>query len=180
MAETFELSPTGLTLQTVSPQASMADAAPADPEVERWRVLDLSSKGYGLLVDRAAAENVVLNGVIGLRNHETGGWIVGTAVRKLANRVRGEILIGVEVLSYRPVPIQMQPADGGPASPALYLPGTDDNGKLDAILVRAADFRSDLHLVIPVGGAKYYVRLNRVIRKGADWIKARFEIEKKA
>ena len=179
-AETFELSPTGLTLQTVAPQAHTVDAGPADPEVERWRVFDLSSKGYGLLVDRAAAENVILNGVVGLRNHETGGWIVGTAVRKLANRVRGEILVGVEVLSYRPVPIQMQPADGGPASPALYLPGTDDNGKLDALLVRAQDFRSDQHLVIPVGGAKYYIRLNRVIRKGSDWVKARFEIEKKA
>jgi hypothetical protein len=150
-----------------------------DPEVERWRVFDLSSKGYGLLVDRAAAENVMLNGVLALRNHESGGWIVGTVVRKLANRVRGEILVGIEVLSYRPVPIQLQPAEGGPGAPALYLPGRDDNGKQDAILVRAGDFRSDQNLMIQVGGAKYRVRLNRVIRKGSDWIKARFEIEKK-
>jgi hypothetical protein len=179
MAETIELSPAGVTLQTIAPQAAV-DTGPADPEVERWRVLDLSSKGYGLLVDRAAAEDVILNGVIALRNHETGGWIVGTAVRKLANRVRGEILVGVEVLSYRPVPIDLQPANGGPSSTALYLPGTDGNGKLDAILVRATDFRPDQHLVITVGAKKYYIRLNRVIRKGSDWIKARFEIEKRA
>ena len=179
VAETIELSPTGLTLQTVAPHQP-AEAGNADPEVERWRVFDLSSKGYGLLVDRAAAENVMLNGVIALRNHETGGWIVGTVVRKLANRVRGEILVGIEVLSYRPVPVQLAPADGGPGAPALYLPGSDDNGKQDSILVRAHDFRSDQHLVIQAGGAKYHVRLNRVIRKGSDWIKARFEIEKKA
>jgi hypothetical protein len=180
VAETFELSPTGLTLQTVAaPQAAMEES-PADPEVERWRVFDLSSKGYGLLVDRATAENVMLNGVIGLRNHETGGWIIATVVRKLANRVRGEILVGVEVLSYRPVPVQLAPADGGPGAPALYLPGPDDNGKQDSILLRAHDFRSDQHLVIQTGGAKYHVRLNRVIRKGGDWIKARFEIGKRA
>ena len=88
-------------------------------------------------------------------------------------------LIGIAVLSYRPVPLQLQPAEGGPGAPALYLPGRDDNGKQDAILLRAGDFRSDQHLVIQVGGAKYRVRLNRVIRKGSDWIKARFEIEKK-
>jgi len=179
-ADTIELSPTGMTLQTSAGIGDAADAAPADPEVERWHVFDLSSKGYGLLVDRAAAENVMLNGVLALRNHETGGWIIGTVVRKLANRVRGEILIGIEVLSYRPIPVQLAGADGGPAVMALYLPGRDDNGKQDAILVRANDFRTNQHLVLAIGGAKYQIRLNRVIRKGSDWIKARFEIEKKS
>jgi hypothetical protein len=62
MADTIELSPTGMTLQTTPGISEAADTAPADPEVERWHVFDLSSKGYGLLVDRAAAENVMLNG----------------------------------------------------------------------------------------------------------------------
>jgi hypothetical protein len=178
VADTIELSPAGVTLQTAS--ASQApDAGPVDPEIERWRVFDLSSKGYGLLVDRGSAENVMLNGVIGLRNHETGGWIVGTVVRKLANRVRGEILAGVEVLSYRPVPVQLQPAEG-PAVEALYLPGQHDNGKQDSVLLRSYDFHANQKLVIPVGSAKYHVRLNRVTRKGPDWVTARFEIEKKA
>jgi hypothetical protein len=143
-------------------------------------VKDLSSKGYGLLVDRTSADNVPLNAVIGLRNHESGGWIVGTVVRKHASRSRSEILVGIEVLSYRPVPVQLLAGDGGAGGPALYMPGRDPNGKQDAILVRAADFRSDHRHVVQVGGAKYHVRLNRVIRKGADWISARFEIEKKA
>ena len=48
------------------------------------------------------------------------------------------------------------------------------------MLVRVADFRSDQSLAIDSGGTQYRVRLNRIIRKGADWIKARFEIESKA
>jgi hypothetical protein len=143
-------------------------------------VKDLSSKGYGLLVDRVSADNVPLNGVIGLRNHESGGWIVGTVVRKHASRSRSEILVGVEVLSYRPVPVQLLGGNAGAGGPALYLPGRDPNGKQDAILVRTADFRSDHRHVVQLGSAKYHVRLNRVIRKGPDWINARFEIEKKA
>jgi hypothetical protein len=179
-AETIELSPTGLEL--VAPDASggaAPDETPADVEIERWRVYDLSSKGYGLLVDRAVAELVLLNGVLALRNHETGGWIIGTIVRKLANRVRGELLVGVEVLSYRPIPVELAPAAGGPSVQALYLPGIDPNAKSDSILVRVADFRSDQNFTIKAGATRYRIRLNRIIRKGADWLKARFEIESK-
>jgi hypothetical protein len=177
-SETIELSPTGMSL--VEAPALVLDAPPVDPEVERWRVYDLSSKGYGLLVDRAASEVVLLNGLIALRNHETGGWICGSIVRKLANRVRGEILVGVEVLAYRQIPIELAPLTGGTPTPALYLPGVDSNGKQDAILLRVGDFRSDHTFAIKSGVATYHIRLNRIIKKGADWIKARFEIESKS
>ncbi len=178
VSETLEVSPTGVSV-VASDAAPAVDNAPADPEVERWRVYDLSSKGYGLLVDRAAAEMVLLNGLIALRNHETGGWIVGTIVRKLANRVRGEILVGVEVLSYRPIPIDLIGVDGAASTQALYLPGTDPNGKIDSLLLRVGEFRSDQAYGIRAHGATYQIRLNRIIRKGADWIKARFEIAAK-
>jgi hypothetical protein len=130
-------------------------------------------------VDRAASEVVLLNGLLALRNHQTGGWICGTIVRKLANRVRGEILVGVEVLAYRQIPVELIPTAGGPATPALYLPGVDTNGKQDAFLLRVGDFRSDHTFAIKAGVATYNIRLNRIIKKGADWIKARFEIESK-
>ena len=180
VSETIELSPTGLSLVANAAAPTTENEVPADPDIERWRVFDLSSKGYGLLVDRAAAELILLNGIIALRNHETGGWIVGLVVRKLANRVRGEILVGIEVLAYRPIPVDLAPASGGAAVQAIYMPGLDTNGKLDSILVRVGDFRSDQTLAISAEGVQYRVRLNRIIRKGADWLKARFEIESKA
>ena len=177
-SETIELSPSGLSL--VEAPAEAAPVAAVDPEVERWRVYDLSSKGYGLLVDRAASEVVMLNGIIALRNHETGGWICGTIVRKLANRVRGEILVGVEVLAYRQIPVELVPASGGKPTPALYVPGTDTNGKQDSVIIRAGDFRSDHTYAIQMGVATYNIRLNRILKKGADWIKARFEVASKS
>jgi hypothetical protein len=177
-SETIELSPAGMSL--VEAPSLALETAPVDPEVERWRVYDMSSKGYGLLVDRAASEVVLLNGLIALRNHETGGWICGTIVRKLANRVRGEILVGVEVLAYRQIPIELIPVSGGSPVSALYLPGLDTNGKQDAILVRVGDFHSQHTFAIKSGVASYNIRLNRIIKKGADWIKARFEIESKS
>jgi hypothetical protein len=178
-ASTIELEGSGLSLTATDAVPATADA-PADPDIERWRVYDLSSKGYGLLVDRPEAEMLLLNGIIALRNHESGGWIVGTIVRKLANRARGEILVGVEVLAYRPIAVDGAPYSSGVPLQALYLPGTDANGKLDSIIVRTGDFRSDQSYELKAGGSLYRIRLNRVIRKGADWIKARFEIEAKS
>ena len=179
--DTIELSPAGLSLVEPegAPAAEAPAQAPADPEMERWRVHDLSSKGYGLIVDRNSSDAVLLNGLMALKNHETGGWIVGSVVRKLANRVRGEMLVGIEVLSFRPIPVELTPAQGGPTIQALYLPGQDTNGKQDAIVVRAGEFTSAHGFVVRTGGSEYRIRLNRIIKKGADWIKARFEIEAK-
>jgi hypothetical protein len=183
LAETIEITDVGLSMVATDGAAATpaADAAAAqDPDLERWRVQDLSSKGYGLLVDRAASDIAMLNGVIGLLNHETGRWIVGSIVRKQANRVKNEMLIGVEVLSYQPIPVDLVPVKGGDTLQALYLPGTDTNGKLDTLLVRAGEFASDSAYAVKVSGATYQLRLNRILKKGADWIRARFEIEKKA
>jgi hypothetical protein len=177
-ADTIEIAG-GLSLTSTDATPALAEG-PADPEIDRWRVYDLSSKGYGLLVDRPEAEMLLLNGLIALRNHESGGWIVGTIVRKLANRARGEILVGVEVLAYRPIVVDAAPFSGGNPLQAIYLPGIEPNGKLDSILVRTSDFRTDQVFEVKAGGALYRVRLNRVIRKGSDWIKARFEIESKS
>ncbi|HUP29981.1 MAG TPA: hypothetical protein VM122_07410 [Usitatibacter sp.] len=178
-AETIEITPSGLSL-VAGPDVTPESVAIGDPEIERWRVHDLSSNGYGLIVDRGSAEAVLLNGLVGLRNQENGGWILGSVVRKLANRVRGEMLVGVEVLSYRPILVELTPHKGGDPIPALYLPGADTNAKLDSILVRSGDFAATHVFTLRAGGAAYLVRLNRIIKKGADWIKIRFEIESKA
>ena len=173
-AEMVEITPSGLSL--VAMEAPPPEASSLDPDVQSWRVNDLSSKGYGLLVDRASADAVLLNGLIGLRNQASGGWIVGTVVRKLANRVRGEMLAGVEVLSFRPVPVTLVPDDRGESVEALYLPGLDTNGKLDSLLLRAGQFAHGRAFRLTAGGAPFRIRLARVTKKGADWVKARFEI----
>jgi hypothetical protein len=165
-----------------APGAAMAAAATPtahDPEMERWRVHDMSSNGFGLIVDRGAADEVLLNGLVGLRNHETGGWMVASVVRKLPHRVRGEMLIGVEVLCFRPIAVELHNVKRREEAAALYLPGRDTNGKLDSILVRTTDFGSDNLYDLAMGESAYRIQLNRILRKGADWIRARFEIRGK-
>jgi hypothetical protein len=181
LSQTIEITPAGMSLVQAAP-ADVADspfpAAAADPEIERWRVHDLSSHGYGLLIDHTASDAVLLNGLIALLNHETGGWIVGSVVRKRPARVRGEVLVGVDVLAYRPIALALVSAQGDPVD-ALYLPGSDSSGKHDSIVVRAGGFDASRAFAIRAPEGEYRVRMNRIIRKGADWINARFEIESK-
>jgi hypothetical protein len=179
--EMIDISPTGLSVLAQDPQITGAkmESSAADPEIERWRVLDLSARGYGLLVDRAAAEAVPLNGLLAVRNHETGGWIIGAVVRKQPSRGRAEVLVGVEILAYRAIPTELRFEGKRPVS-ALFLPGVDPGGKRDSLLLPLGDFSSGSRFAIRVGDSHYRVRVNRIIRKGADWINARFEIESKA
>jgi hypothetical protein len=179
LAETIEMPAFKLEGAATAEPAS-TPAAADDPDLLRWRVHDLSTRGYGLLVERGLADNVQLNALIGLRNHQAGGWIVGTVVRKLANRQRGEMLVGVEILAYRPIGVEITPVDGGEPAAAFFLPGQDTTGKLDSMLVRPGDFSSGITFTLAAGDGTYTIRLNRIIRKGADWIKARFEIESKS
>jgi hypothetical protein len=175
-SETIELTPSGLSL--VAHEPVPAAAAETDPDVQRWRVHDLSSRGFGLIVDQAIAEALPVNGLIALANQETGGWILGNVVRKRPSRVRGEVLAGIEVLSYRPIAVQLQPA-AGEATVALYLPGSDTSGKHDSLVIPAVRFDSGRTFVIREPEGEFRIKLNRIIRKGADWINARFEIEAK-
>jgi len=185
-SDTIEISDAGLTLAPVAP----AEAAPddllfgADDEILSWRVGDLSSRGFGLLADRAISDEVILNGLIGIRNQENPGWMLGRVVRKLPNRVKGEVLVGVEVMHFRPARIALQPLAGdapaGEPVEALFCAGDDGSGKLDSLVLRILDFNSEHGFLLTTGGSQFRIRLNRIVAKGADWIKARFEIEAKS
>jgi hypothetical protein len=136
-----------------------------------------------LLADRAVSDEVTLHGLVGIRNQEKRSWMLGRVVRKLPNRTKGEVLIGVEILHFRPALVALQAlADGTPSGElveALFCAGDDASGKLDALVLRALDFSADHPFLLLAGGSRFQVKLNRIVAKGADWIKARFEIESK-
>ena len=178
--EMIDVSEQGLSVLAADPSIMQAAAAAirADPDVERWRVHDLSSRGFGLLVDRAASETVALNALISLRNQETGRWIVGSVVRKQPGRGRGEVLVGIEVIAYRSIAVDLERSQGG-SVPGLFLPGNDAGGRRDSVLLALADYRGGSAFTIRMGTASYAVVLNRIVHRGTDWVNARFEIAAK-
>jgi hypothetical protein len=160
-------------------------AASSDARWTRWKIHDMSGKGMGLMVDRVTGERIGVGQLLALRPDGFDHWMLGVIVRKLAQRAQGETLIGVELLSYRPVALTLKryanamdaaPDSGAPPVPALYLPGRDNDGKSDVLALPAGDFGLKNVFALATGQAHFRVRINRVLRKGGDWVGLRFEV----
>jgi len=172
-----------------SPGLSLA-VAPEDLGLpSSWRVHDFSSAGFGLLLDRTDAELVPLQSLIALRMPGEERWALGAIVRKLTNRVQGQTLFGVEVLSYRPMRVPLrrfaqQRADSDETvlvgqTEGIYVPGKDNDGRRDFLVLRSRDFAARHVFEVPARDSHYRIRLNRAVKKGADWIALRFEVDNK-
>jgi hypothetical protein len=161
-------------------------------DLEQWRLQDLSSSGYGMIVDRATSERVLLNALVAIRNQslkDKERWLICNTVRKLVRKERG-ILLGLEMICATPQFVRLYPLRGGitvsgkldkipSVMRALYLPGDDRRGKQDSILIGANDFTAAYPFGLRLGKTRYIIRFNRIIHRGFDWLQARFEIEGK-
>jgi hypothetical protein len=87
--------------------------------------------------------------------------------------------VGLEVLAHRCIAIDLRAPGVEEPLAALYLPGQDPSGRQDSILLGSGNFTPDYAFALALGVATYRVRLNRIIARGSDWIKARFEVESK-
>jgi hypothetical protein len=160
-------------------------AASASGASARWRVHDLSSKGIGLTVDRATGERTQVGEILAIRVEGFQHFMMGVVVRKVTQRVTGETLLGVELLSYRPLPVTLlrynhardtEPDAATPPIEAVYLPGRDPEGKADVLALPGGDFGLKNVFRLATRGTNFRVRINRVLRKGRDWIGLRFEV----
>ncbi|HEX4859305.1 MAG TPA: hypothetical protein VFV17_09810 [Usitatibacteraceae bacterium] len=153
--------------------------------VERWKVHDLSSKGMGLMVDRGAGERTAIGEILAVRAGGFRHFMLGVVVRRIIHRVSGETLLGVELLSYRPLPVLLalynHPRDAEPdpvSAPvaAMYLPGPDPEGKRDILALPGTDFGLKNVFKLATRETAFRVRINRILRKGQDWVGLRFEV----
>ena len=162
-----------------------SESAAADARWTRWKIHDMSSKGVGLMVDRVTGERISVGQLLVVKPDGFAYYVIGVIVRKLTQRTVGETLLGVELLSYRPLPVTLQryahardatpDASHAPVS-ALYLPGRDPEGKTDILVLPSGDFGLKNVFSLPTKDVNFRVRINRVLRKGADWVGLRFEV----
>ena len=157
----------------------------ADARWTRWKIHDMSSKGIGLMVNRVTGERISVGQLLAVKPDGFAHYIIGVIVRKLTQRTVGETLLGVELLSYRPLPVTLQryahardatPDPGHSPVSALYLPGRDPEGKTDILVLPSGDFGLKNVFSLPTRSVNFRVRINRVLRKGADWVGLRFEV----
>lgn len=154
------------------------------PGESRWEIRDMSSRGVGLVVSRKRGEQISIGESIAVKPEGFAHWMMGVIVRKITSRTADEVLLGVEILSLRPLPVLLarfaHSADAEP-DPALtpiaaiYLPGRDTDGAGDILVLPAGDFGLKTVFSLATRAARFRVRINRVLRKGSDWIGLHFE-----
>lgn len=183
---------------TLTPSPSTGNDEPAPTRSNhsgpRWQVHDMSSQGFGLTASRAESLDIDIGTLIAIKPDGFANWLVGLVVRKIAQRpAPDETLLGVELLSVRPLPVLLtrfaHAIDAEPDTTlapvaAIYLAGRDSdgssdgdgNGGDDVLLLPAGDFGLKTTFSLATRAARFRVRLNRVVRKGRDWVGLRFEV----
>jgi hypothetical protein len=175
---------------SLSPAKKTRDDA-ANPSADntalatRWKIHDMSSKGVGLLVERGIGEAVSVGQLLAIKPFGEVHWMLGVLVRKLTQRTVGETLLGVEILCLRPLPITLrqfaQLSDSKPdptltPTHALYLPGLEQHGRADVIVMPDRDVGLKSIFGLSAAASKYRLRINRVLRKETGWMGVRFEV----
>jgi hypothetical protein len=171
-----------------NPDAGTNSAAADQPKKTPWRVHDMTSKGIGIIVERALAERMQVGRLLSLRLRRDSVWMLGNITRKIEHRSAGEALLGIEILSHTPLPLTLRAMDeygdavDAPPMHAIYLPGANINGRRDLIVVNGDDAEASNGGVLKTilsaqtGRGNFDLRLNRVAKKGEDWIGLRFDV----
>ena len=159
----------------------------------RWQVHDMSPQGFGLIASRAESLDIDIGTLIAIKPDGFAHWLVGLVVRKIAQRpALTETLLGVELLSVRPLPVlftrfshavDAEPDPNLAPVAAIYLAvrpsdgdGVENGGGGDVLLLPAGDFGLKTTFSLATRAARFRVRINRVVRKGRDWVGLRFEV----
>jgi hypothetical protein len=173
-----------LSLEPKADGAAEADLADDQPQNKKtpWRVHDVTSKGIGIMVERALSDRIQVGSVMALRLKRAEPWMLGSVARKIEHRSAGEALLGIEILSHSPLPLTLSVLDeygeqlDVPSLNAIYLPGSETNGVNDLIVVSGAGNGLKHVFGAKTGRGMFDLRLNRVHKKGDDWIGLRFDV----
>lgn len=142
-------------------------------------VIDRSGRGIGIAVPRSENGVPSMGDLVGVR--EPGMLRVGRVVRQFADPASERIRVGIRIVIDDPERIVLvSTASGTPKAlaevAALFVPGADPDGQLDALLVSRATFQVSGPYEMTLGPTTYTIRLTRDQVSGRGWVAARFEI----
>jgi hypothetical protein len=165
-------------------------------ENPNWTLTDMSPSGMGFTVSHGNANRLEVGSLIAIKIFDAGKpserWIVATVARRVEQTEPLSTLLGTEILSLQPVGVRLQriemttdDATTSKFSPvadardALFIPGEDSRGRSDKLLIPFDEIgvdKQDATYQLKTASATFVIRLNRTIRKGADWLMFGFEV----
>lgn len=150
-----------------------------EPVGLRATIIDRSERGIGISVLRSENGVPSMGDLVGVREAEV--LRVGRVVRQFADPATERIRIGIRVVIDDPERIVLvSTVPGVPRAlaevAALFVPGADPEGQLDALLVSRATFQASGPYEMTLGTTTYTIRFSRDQVSGRGWVAARFEV----
>lgn len=167
-------------LQALRSDESGAPLAVAE---QVWPLNDRSPSGLGARLPLDMESDAPLGALIAFRDDEDAPWELGNIVRRIRAAEDSVWVVGVRRLCDDPVAIDlgidaekpMLATEAGD-TPAVYAPINAEAGRIDGLIVSPEIFAARADFVLPTGGSAFRIRANRVIDRGADWVRFGFEV----
>jgi hemin uptake protein HemP len=173
-----------------------ADTIDYTIENPSWTLTDISPSGMGFAVSNSNAKLLEVGSLIAIKIFDAGKpserWILASVARRVEQTEPLSTLLGTEILSLQPVGVRLQRIEMttddaatnkirpvADARNALFIPGEDSRGRSDKLLIPFDEIgvdKQDATYQLKTTSATFVVKLNRAIRKGADWLMFGFEV----
>lgn len=148
----------------------------------RWELIDQSPTGAGFRA-KGRACSVEKDALTVFVDPESGGWVLGAAVRVVPTERGADI--GVKRLAdgWRMVELAEEAvehrAPNRPAIAGFFIFGDEARGLSDSVLLRSGTFDPSRNYTIRPGRDLFRIRLSRVIQSAGDWEQIGFDVLKR-
>jgi len=157
--------------------------APLAVEEQVWPLNDRSPSGLGARLPLHMEDSAPLGALIAFRDDAEAPWEIGNIVRRIRAAEDSVWVVGVRRLCEEPVAIDLDvdseqltlETETG-ATPAVYAPINADAGRIDGLIVSPEILAERSEFLLPTRGSGFRIRANRVIDRGADWVRFGFEV----
>jgi hypothetical protein len=156
-----------------------AACAAVEAPAYQLRVLDFSETGMGLISSAEIAQSIAVEDLVAVRLRTGEGVLLGTVVRKAVGLEHNTVVLGVSLLSKRPLRMTVSmatPHAGTITFDTIFLQGSSAEGNGDAMILSDATYRFNSTLTTGFGDEVFHVRPGRVRRHGRGWKLVSFDV----
>jgi len=148
----------------------------------QWVLIDQSPTGAGFKAS-GLAYTVERGALTVFADPETGGWVLGTAVRVVPTAQGADIGVKRLADSWRKVELAEElPEDKAPTGPGIagfFIFGDEARGLSDSVLLKSGTFDPNRTYTMKPGRDLFRIRLSRVIQNAGDWERVGFDVLKR-
>lgn len=166
-------------------RARPLDATQPIPALEGWTLQNESIVGFGASFPTGTYRDPVAEVLVGIKRRKSERWGVGSVVRVRTNRITGETLVGIEIISLSPVIVTL--GDNLPEAElrtsqlswGMFLPEDAKSDMGISLLIDTAAYTYNRIMIMGARNVRYSIRLGHVMRTGERWSRVGLEVLEK-